>query len=184
MINEGARNHWPEQMNKAWDAVDPTRRFHYVTNGPLVGFILFQVAVIWGFFTYASLSVHTWTLPMTAFLVVYIPLTLFVLGTVMRWRAFCVMSAVAVGPKRITWLCSGEVQSADLSRQRVEKMGFERIAEGSAMEGYLTLDIQGTESVRLDLFRPYARLDSLEHFIEVVLKGVGGKHAVRKKGAR
>jgi hypothetical protein len=94
------------------------------------------------------------------------------------------MSAVVVGSKRITWMCSGEVQSADLSSQRIERMGFERIAEGSAMQGFLTLDIEGKESVRLDLFRPYARLSSLEHFMEVVLKGVGPSRPERKKGKR
>jgi hypothetical protein len=184
MINENARNHWPDRMNEAWDAVDSTSRFHYVTNGALVGFILFQVAVIWGFFAYTALSVHLWTMTLTSFLLVYVPLTIFVLGTMFRWRAFCVMSAVVVGSKRITWMCSGEVQSADLSSQRIERMGFERIAEGSAMQGFLTLDIEGKESVRLDLFRPYARLSSLEHFMEVVLKGVGPSRPERKKGKR
>jgi hypothetical protein len=184
MRNEAARNHWPAEMNEAWDSVESTGRFHYVTNGGLVGFILLQVGVVWAFFLYTSMTIHVWTMLMTGFLVVYVPLSIFQLGTLLRWRAFTVMSAVAVGPRRITWMCSGEVQSVDLSTQKVERMGFERIAEGSSMEGYLTLDMPGKEGVRLDLFRPYARLSSLEHFIEMVLKGMGSSQSRTRKGKR
>ena len=182
-MSQGVRASWPEEMRSAWEAADSSRRFRYDMNAGLVGFLLLQLSVIWGFFLFTALQIHEWSWVLTVFVVVYVPFSLFVLGTLMRWRAFCVTSAAVVGTKELTWMAGGRVERARLSQQRVDKMGFERIAEGASMEGYLTLKLEGNVMRPIYLYRPYTRIAPLEGFIELLLTGLEPTHGVqgRKK---
>jgi len=162
-------------MQKAWDETDPSQRFTYRINRALVGFLLFLLTIIWGFFGYTAITVYEWSSLLTGFVVVYLPFTLFIVVQMLRWRAFTVLSTIVIGKKELFWVHGTEAYRSPLKKIDKNKIGLDELGKGNQLEGFLKIDLGNEQHGRLYIFRPYAYINDLESFMEIFLKYLQGK---------
>ena len=174
-MSPAIRQQWPEFMQKAWDETEPSQRFTYKMNRALVGFLLFLLAIIWGFFAYTSIVVSEWTPWLTAFVSVYLPFTIFIVFQMLRWRAFTVLSTIIIGKKELFWVHGTQAYRSPLRNINKDRIGLDELGKGNQLEGFLKIDLGNDEQGRLYIFRPYAYINDLESFMEIFLKYLQGK---------
>lgn len=168
---------WPKEIRDAWESTEPACRFQYQMNRVLLIFLLSSPVILWVYWLATVLTVM-WSWSLSTFTVTYMIFTIYLVVSMMRWRAFCVMSVVIIKSDRLIWSHDGRVNIARWTKLDLDNLGLQSISGSRNYEAHLTIKTEEGSSQKLYLYRQFCNLMDLEAFMEQTIK------KLRPKGRR
>lgn len=164
--------YFAEPARGLWERAAPTERFHWRLNGRLLGLVLLSQGLLWSYWGYTVVELG-FTTQLLLFAAVYSVLAAWLGVLLLRFRAFCLQSAVVFHGDRIVWCHSGVCYEARLRDIKVGELGLDQIGNKRELDARLLLPQSGGQPASLWLWKGFGHLDGVERLVASILERAG-----------